>query len=253
MKIRDFINTILGLSDNTRKAYEQSLWQLNSVIEGSEPTKDEIYSFLNRYNSTSLHRHKAAVKAYREFTNPGEAWPFSHRQFAPRREEILRYVPVKVVEQLIAAAENEDDRMYVLTLFTLGCRIHELMGIQEKDVTPAGVQVLTKGGRYRLKVITKDFYPQIANYVEGKKGKIFNKNYNYYYTTLRALAKKIGHSEVTPHMLRHARAVDLLNKGMPLPFVQQILGHANINTTARYLLVTGGELTEALEKVEKGS
>lgn len=64
------------------------------------------------------------------------------------------------------------------------------------------------------------------------------------------LAEKVGHPGVSPHMLRHARAVDLLNKGMPLPFVQQFLGHANINTTARYLLITGGELGQHLEEVE---
>jgi len=51
-------------------------------------------------------------------------------------------------------------------------------------------------------------------------------------------------------MLRHARAVDLLRKKMPLPFVQQFLGHVNINTTAAYLEITGGELGEELMEAE---
>jgi site-specific recombinase XerD len=250
VNIKGFLKSIEGLAENTRKAYEQSLWQLNSVIAGREPTNDEIYSFLTKYNSTSLHRHKAAIKAYLEFTHPGEAWPFSRRQFAGRRHRIPRYVPVEVVYQLIDAAENKEERMFVQTLFTLGCRIKELRGIQSEDISQAGVRVLTKGGMYRLKRITKDFYPVISKYAKGKKGLLFPHPYSYYNKTLRKLSAKVGHSNITPHMLRHARAVDLLKKGMPLPFVQQFLGHVNINTTAIYLEITGGELGDVLEKVE---
>ncbi len=251
MDIRNFIKSIAGLSQNTQRAYEQTLWQLNSYIKGKEPTDQEILKFLQSYSASSLHRHKAAIKAYREYKNPGEPWPFSHRLFTPIRNEIIRYVPPESVAEMADAADNEDDRMYVLTQFTLGCRINELMGIQEKDITPAGVMVLAKGGTYRLKVITKDFYPVIAEYAKGKKGRIFPRPYTYYYKTLKELGGRVGHPEVSTHMLRHSRAVDLLRKGMSLAFVQQFLGHANINTTARYLLITGGELSDELAKAEK--
>ena len=250
MKIRDFINSVQGLSDNTRTAYEQTLWQLHSNIRGDEPTKEDIHSFLSLYTTSSLHRHKAAIKAYLEFTHPGVAWPFNRRQFTPQREEILRYVPVDMVMKLIDAAENEDDRMFILTLFMLGCRITELRGIEAKDITPAGVSVLAKGNTFLLKVITRDFYPQISSYSQGKKGKIFPQTYSYYYKLLKTLGAQVGFPNISPHMLRHARAVDLLKKKMSLAFVQQFLGHANINTTARYLLVTGGELGDILEEVE---
>lgn len=250
MKIKAFINSVQGLAENTRTAYEQTLWQLDSMMKTPEPTKADIYSFLSRYNASSLHRHKAAIKAYLEFTHPDDAWPFNRRQFTPRREEVLRYVQVEVVMQLIDVAENEDDRMFVLTLFMLGCRISELMGVEEKDINPAGVKVLAKGNTFRLKVVTKDFYPQLAGYSRGKKGRIFPQVYNYYYKLLKSLGAKVGHPDISPHMLRHARAVDLLKKKMSLAFVQQFLGHANINTTAKYLLVTGGELGDILEEVE---
>lgn len=250
MNIKGFLNSIQGLSANTRIAYEQTLWQLHSHIKGVEPTNDEIYAFLSKYGANSLHRHKAAIKAYLEFTRPGEAWPFSHRRFTPRREEVLRYVAPAVVEEMIDATDNENDRMFLMTLFALGCRIHELMGIEGKDISPAGIKVLTKGGKYRLKVITRDFYPKISAYATGKNGRLFSRPYTYYYKTMKKLGATVGHPEVSPHMLRHARAVDLLRKGMQLAFVQQFLGHANINTTAKYLLITGGELGDVLEQVE---
>ena len=250
MDIKGFLASVGGLSANTRRAYEQTLWQVNHVIKGSEPTREDILAFLHPYTSSSLHRHKAAIKAYLEYTSPGQAWPFTRRQFAAPRHHILRYVPREVVEQIRDTTENEDERMYVWTLFLLGCRINELMGIEEKDILPNGVQVLTKGGRYKLKPITPDFYQELSAYAGGKKGRIFPHPYTHYYNTLKRLATAVGHPEVSPHMLRHARAVDLLRKKMPLPFVQQFLGHANINTTAAYLEITGGELGEELMEAE---
>lgn len=250
MDIKGFIKSIEGMSENTRHAYEETLWQLHSKIKGREPTTEEIYTFLNTYSASSLHRHKAAIKAYLEYLRPGEPWPFTRRQFVGRRHHIPRYVSPEVVVELIAAAQNEDDRMFVKTLFNLGCRIQELLDIYEKDLSPSGARVLTKGGRYRLKPTTKEFTRELEAYAKTKTGRLFPKPYSYYYQKLKELGKKVGHPEVSPHMLRHARAVDLLRKGLPLPFVQQFLGHANINTTAVYLEITGGELGIELEKVE---
>jgi len=250
MKIKEFLSTIEGLAPNTRNSYEQTLWQLFNGIEGDEPTTEEIYTFLHHYGPSSLHRHKAAIKAYLEYTNPREPWPFTRRQFSAPRQEVIRYVPLDIVRAIIDNAKDEDERMFVLTLFNLGCRIRELMGIEETDISPAGVQVLAKGNTYRLKVITRDFYPMLATYARGKEGHIFPRTYSYYDKTIKELGTKVGYPHISLHMLRHARAVDLLMKHMPLAFVQQFLGHANINTTARYLLIVGGELSEQLEKVE---
>lgn len=109
-------------------------------------------------------------------------------------------------------------------------------------VTDNGVAVKTKGGATKLKIFTKDFRDVFIRYAKHKRGKIFPMSYNYYYTLLKRLGKEVGQPKLAPHMLRHARAIDLLRKGMQLSDVQQFLGHANINTTARYLLITGGDL-----------
>jgi len=56
--------------------------------------------------------------------------------------------------------------------------------------------------------------------------------------------------KISPHMLRHARAVDLRRKGITLDLLQQFLGHASIATTAIYLEIEPGELGTELEKLE---
>ena len=249
MQIEKFMESIGGMSPNTLRNYEQTLWQLEALIDGKEPTDEEIVKFLTSYASSSLHRHKAAIKIYLEFK--GVPWRLSRRQFAIRKRKVPRYVRVETVRSIMEAADNEGDRMFVTTLFTLGCRINELMVIERKNISKKGVRVIVKGGYEKLKPTTADFYGELTKFARGKEGRIFPMTYSYYYSKLKDLAERAGHPGVTPHMLRHARAVDLLNKGMPLPFVQQFLGHTSITTTAIYLEITGGELTEELEKADR--
>jgi len=250
MDIRGFLKTIEGLADNTQRCYEQSLWQLNNVIKGKEPTTEEIYNFLKNYGASTLQRHKAAIKAYWEYQWPEAKWPFTRRHFAQKRQRVPRYISAEAVQEIIGAGENEDECMFVETLFQLGCRIAELMSIDVSSITPAGVRVIAKGGNEYLKLTTKEFNLKVQNYANKKHGKLFSRTYTYYDKLLKRMAARAGHSGVSCHMLRHGRAVDLLRKGMELTDVQQFLNHASIQTTAIYLQVTGGELAKQLEKVE---
>jgi integrase/recombinase XerD len=250
MDIRGFLKTIEGLADNTQRCYEQSLWQLNTVIKDKEPTTDEIYAFLKNYGASTLQRHKAAIKAYWEYRWPEAKWPFTRRHFAQKRQRVPRYISTETVQEIMDAGENEDEKMFVETLFQLGCRISELMSIEDHNLTPAGVRVITKGGNENLKLTTKEFNQKLQTYANKKHGKLFPKPYTYFDQLLKRMAAKAGHSGVSCHMLRHGRAVDLLRKGMKISDLQQFLGHASIMTTAIYLQITGGELAKQLEKVE---
>ena len=249
MKIVAFLKTIEGLSENTRKCYEQTLWQLNAVIKGEEPTDDEIYKFLRPYATSSLHRHKAAIKIYLEYHK--KPWPFTRRQFTQRRRVVPRYVDPEIVPK-IAKGGDEDDYFFVWSLFQIGCRITELMEIRDRDISLGGVLQVTKGGDQNLTPITKEFYAELKPYSAKKKGRVFPRPYTYYYKRLKELAAAAGVTTITPHMLRHARAIDLLLKGMDLAFVQQFLHHASIATTAIYTLVVSPVLARQLEKAENG-
>jgi len=254
LQIKPFLDSIKDLSENTRLAYHQTLRQLNSQVKGKEPSQKDILKFLNRFQPSSLQRHKAAIKAYLEFK--GETWPFTTQEFSRIGRKVPQYVSPDVVEKIIETADNEGDRMFIYTLFTLGSTISEIIGIEIKDITASGVRVTVKGGITRLKPVTKDFHKTIVKYARNKDGKIFPKSYSYYYGHLRKLAKESGFEEVTPIMIRNARAVDLLNKGMALPLVQQFFGDASMNIIAIYNDITGDrftrdELIDELEKAER--
>ena len=59
---------------------------------------------------------------------------------------------------------------------------------------------------------------------------------SYVRTLLPRLAKKVGIEKRThPHGLRHTMAFELMMEGVPVPIIQQQLGHASLATTDRYL------------------
>lgn len=66
--------------------------------------------------------------------------------------------------------------------------------------------------------------------------------------TISRLAKEAGVPGVTLHQFRHSCASDLLNKGVSLPHVQKILGHAAICSTMRYTHISGPQRAEAIAK-----
>jgi len=248
MKIKEFLKSVKGLSKNSLIAYEQTLWQLYNQTKSDDPSDEEILAFLSRYKTSSLHRHKAAIMAYFEYFK--RPWPFGRRQFATKKSGIIRYVNPSIIPELIEAADDKDDAMFVKTLFTLGARISELRGIRRADIIDAGVHVLGKGGSMQLIPTTPDFNKELNNYAGKKRGLLFPKPYTYYYKQLKKMGKKVGMENISPHMLRHSRAIDLLDKKLPDVYVQQFLRHVNFNTTAAYQKITGGKLGDELNKVE---
>jgi integrase/recombinase XerC len=256
MKITQFIESIKGLSPQTQSAYRQTLYQLDQTVKGDEPTADEIKSFLEGYGNTpsTLQRHKAAIYRYWDWRFEDKKWPFHKDQFRKvhRRLPDFEYLSEDVVIK-IARAGTKDDYWFVWTLFSLGCRIAEFMGIRDEDIREQGVMVLSKGGEYRLKVATPEFIAQLRKYIGRKKGRIFPNNYSYYYGRLKKLGAKVGYPNIHPHLLRHAKATDLLDKGLDGVYVQQFLGHASYSTTAIYQQVRPGKLHQELQKVEKAN
>ena len=115
----------------------------------------------------------------------------------------------------------------------------------------------TKNGENKGVPITKNVYDELIEFQ-----KVRNINSDYLFTTkdgkklidMRVRFYKVletANIDCRFHDLRHTVATRLVEKGVPLPVVQEILGHAKISTTMRYTHVVASQKLEAIDVLDK--
>lgn len=154
-----------------------------------------------------------------------------------------------VAEKAFAAA--------VLVLISTGLRVGELVQLRpaDFDVDSGGLHVRGKGRRERRVFVVDERLTQLLSALAGRKGaaSLLSSDGQPWSAqaarrSLRRFAKAAGvEAHVTPHMLRHTCATLLLEDGVDLRFLQRLLGHENIATTAIYAHVGDVGLRAALE------
>jgi integrase/recombinase XerD len=145
----------------------------------------------------------------------------------------------------------------VLLLISTGLRVAELVQLQPEDFDrdSGGLHVRGKGRRERRVFVVDDRLRRLIAKIAKRKGAsaLFAPRGLKWCTqvvrrTLRKFANEAGIGRhVTPHMLRHTCATLLLEDGVDLLFLQRLLGHENIATTAIYAHVGDVGLQRALK------
>jgi integrase/recombinase XerD len=145
----------------------------------------------------------------------------------------------------------------VLLLLSTGLRVGELVQLRPIDFDPdsGGLHVCGKGRRERRVFVVDERLNEALVLLASRKGatSLLSVDGQLWTTqsvrrSLRRFAKAAGvEAHVTPHMLRHTCATLLLEDGVDLRFLQRLLGHENIATTAIYAHVGDVGLRTALE------
>jgi site-specific recombinase XerD len=180
----------------------------------------------------------------------GRDWTITH---SPRQKP--KRLPVVLtpeeVSRLLAAVEQPKARMLLTVMYGCGLRISEAVGLETGDVDSERMVIHIRQGKGR-----KDRYvplgtrllTQLRDYWRVERparflfpGSQADKPVNV--ATVREefrLAKRIARIEkpCTTHVLRHSYASHCLEAGMEVSVIQQILGHASVETTATYTHVT---------------
>jgi integrase/recombinase XerD len=185
-------------------------------------------------------------------------------------ETLLKTASDASEEATEGSARRRALRLYALleTLYATGLRVSELISLP-RGVLTADDRVLTvkgKGGRERLVPLNEAARNALATHLaavgeDEAKGKsaspwLFPSSGGQHLTRQRlgqelkalALAAGIEPARVSPHVLRHAFASHLLERGADLRTVQQLLGHADISTTQIYTHVIEERLRRLVEQ-----
>ncbi|MBY0376860.1 tyrosine-type recombinase/integrase [Patescibacteria group bacterium] len=169
------------------------------------------------------------------------------------------------------------DKAILELLFSTGLRVSELCSLNSDiDLKSDELSVRGKGGKVRVVFLSEEAKTSVKKYLDARKdmsdalfiqvgseftGKTKNKDVSKEKLDVPALTRrsierivkqhaiKSGISKkVTPHVMRHMFATDLLGNGADLRSVQAILGHANIGTTQIYTHVTDKHLRDIHKK-----
>lgn len=195
-----------------------------------------------------------------------ESLPPERIELAKVPERQIDLISSAELERLLSAPEPKDlkgarDKAIIELLFSTGLRVSELcsLKIDDVDLKHEEFSVRGKGGKIRVVFLSSPAKEALRTYLDKRKDiseflftaapKGKNNKEEIPLTTrsveriVKYYAIKAGISKkVTPHVIRHSFATDLLQNGADLRSVQAMLGHANISTTQIYTHVTDAGL-----------
>jgi len=171
----------------------------------------------------------------------------------PRRPRTLPRVPTRAqVRSLLSAARTLEERLVVGLLAGTGMRVSELAGLRVEDVDfeTGTIRVFGKGGKERVVFIPQDLLPLLRQRVsQVGSGYLFpspmDPSRHVSYVTLERVVARVAKRagvRVTPHALRHFFATLMLESGLNIREVQELLGHSSLSTTQVYTHVTPSRL-----------
>ncbi len=172
-------------------------------------------------------------------------------------ERTIDLISSEELKRLLDAPSKEKDvkkglkdKAILETLFSTGLRVSEICALpKDLDLTKDEISVRGKGEKVRVVFLSEAAKDSIKAYLKGNRdidsSTLFNTIPRTVERMVKSYAIKAGISKkVTPHVIRHSFATDLLQNGADLRSVQALLGHANITTTQIYTHVTDRHLHE---------
>lgn len=167
----------------------------------------------------------------------------------------------------VKTLEGKRDRAILELLFSTGLRISELcaLSIDDVDLSRDEFSVRGKGDKIRVVFLSNTARSALQDYLKSRKdmedalfirygrkaedGGELRIHPRAVQRLLKKYATQAGITrKVTPHVIRHSFATDLLQNGADIRSVQALLGHASINTTQVYTHVTDKHLREVHKK-----
>ena len=274
------------LDRKTLKAYRIDLRQYFEYICVDEPDKEKIEEYVTHlhksYKQKTVKRKIASIKAFYNYLEETEIIAESpFRKIKVKFKETVtlpRIIPREEIEKLLNhmyQCLNENDkasRKFMLrdvavieVFFATGARVYEISNIREDSINlnTGLIKLFGKGGKERyvqisntsiLEVLRK-YYDENEQAIK-KSGYFFVNNRESRYTeqSIRLMLKKYTKQagierNITPHMFRHSFATYLIEEGVDVSCVQQILGHSSIKTTQIYIHMAAKKQAEILKEM----
>jgi integrase/recombinase XerD len=265
---RHYLQSERGMADNTVQAYGRDLtrfagWaELVRFANYPKPTLKDLARYVaflhdEKLAPPSIARHLVALKMFYRFLKIEERADSAAVDLlgAPKLwERVPQVLSPAAVDDLLNGPQPGDrfflrDRAILETLYATGCRASEVVGLKLADVylDSAFCKCHGKGNKQRVVPLGKPAVAALRAYLDepaalardranvfvSKSGRPLSRI--FLWSLVKKYCRRAGLAgTVSPHTLRHSFATHVLAGGADLRTVQELLGHASIQTTQHY-------------------
>lgn len=281
-----YIRCELNLSVHTVSSYRIDLeqwrdWATDNgsrTFEPNDVTASDLRAWLahiagENLSPRSIRRKVQSLRAFFKFMmlrHGLTANPAAELSLARTPKPLPVYIPETETNSMLDSDFNSDDftetrnRLIITMLYSTGMRQDELLTLTDCNVDTRKGELKVHGKRNKERVIPfgQELAAMIETYRKLRKrdvdflsDRFFVKEngepvyakliYNVVHRTLSEAG--VHASRLSPHVMRHSFATDMLNSGAELSAVQQLLGHQSLATTQVYTHITYRELKQNYE------
>lgn len=282
----EYLTVELGLSANTRQAYERDLRLFCKTLgfKNSDAlvnvSREQITWYMTQLKekglaAATIARKLAAIKAFYRFmtaegymdANPAEVVEAGTKGIklphVLSEDEVVRLLN----QPDITTSEGFRDRTMLEVLYATGMRVSELISLtlERVDLNMKYIIAFGKGSKERIVPLGSVAAEFLQQYLEKVRPKLTHAGRNTnivflafggheltrqrFWQIIRAYGRKANiNKALTPHILRHSFATHLLDNGADLRSVQELLGHSDISTTQIYTHLTNKRLRDIYAK-----
>jgi len=280
-----YLRSECHLAENTVQAYRRDLEHMKEWLDGRSPTVlvisdlTEFAAFLKgkKLAATSISRHIVAIRMFYKFLQLESAIADNPAELltTPKVwERVPRVLSIAQVDRFLAAPQKFDqhwirDRAILELMYATGCRVSEISNMLLANVHLREGYCLAegKGSKQRMVPLGEraveaiehylaEYRPILAAHRElavspwlilSRTGQRMRREAIWELIKRFAIRAEID-ADVSPHTLRHSFATHLLAGGADLRLIQEMLGHASIQTTQIYTHVENSKLKKIHQK-----
>jgi integrase/recombinase XerD len=249
---------LLGYSPKTRKSYLGQMRLFVTYFKRSPEHLNEkdvekylLYVIKNRFwKPATVNQARAAIVFfYRKVLDIDNFGSGIAKQKLPVRKPVI--LSREEVRAMLGATENIKHRAILMVAYSAGLRVSELVNLRIEDIDSKRMLIRVAGGKGkkdRYTILSQSALTLLREYYRVYRPKVFlfpgnSKEKPYSVRSAETLFKEaIRRAKIIKnlhiHNLRHSFATHMLEDGVSLPHIQQMLGHASPRTTGIYLAIS---------------
>lgn len=257
-------------ADLLRSVTLRDVYDFLTYIGEQRPTQQNSPATEYGLSAVSRARKVSSLRSFFKYltdkVNVLDANPVAGLELPSKRKELPRYLTADDSMQLLESVDGPfAERDYcILTLFlNCGMRVSELTGLNLTDIQEGTIRVRGKGNKERILYLNEACQDALVRYLptrlqphEADRNALFvSRNRNRINAqTVKWLVKKyitaagLDPTKYSAHKLRHTAATLMYQNGVDIRTLQNVLGHARVDTTMIYTHIADQNVRDAAER-----